>query len=167
MKTTMDFLKANGIVDRIKQEVYLEPEIINKRITKNPKTNEIIRTEWITYRNIEIQSNDVYRIHKTHSKITELLGKEVGVSQSSPQFTYLQLAYKRVDMLAKAARDARVRAEAIAFQARSEVGGVKRVNTGVFQITVPNSIRVRSWGFLRHNHHHERYHCYYGSHFCS
>ena len=146
MKTTMDFLKANGIVDGIKQEVYLGPASINERTTKNPKTNEIIRTEWITYQNIEIQSNDVYRIQKTHSKITELLGKGVRVSPSSPQFTYSRLADKRVDMLAKAAKDARVRAEAIAFQAGSEVGGVKKVNTGVFQITVPNSTRVSSWG---------------------
>ena len=37
-------------------------------------------------------------------------------------------------------------AEAIAFQAGFEVGGVKKVNTGVFQITVPNSTRVSSWG---------------------
>ncbi len=55
-------------------------------------------------------------------------------------------ANKRVDMLAKAAKDARIRAEAIALQAGSEVGGLKKVNTGVFQITVPNSTRVSSWG---------------------
>ena len=44
MKTIMEFLKVNGIVDVIKQEVYLGPASINERITKNPKTNEIIRT---------------------------------------------------------------------------------------------------------------------------
>ncbi len=49
-------------------------------------------------------------------------------------------------MLAKAAKDARVRAEAIAFQERSEQGGVKKVNTIIFQITVPNSRRARIWG---------------------
>ena len=64
---------------------------------------------------------------------------------SRPEFTYSKLADKRVDMLAKAAKDARIRAEAIALQAGSEVG-LKRVNTGVFQITVPNSTKVSSWG---------------------
>ena len=44
MKTIMEFLKVNGIVDVIKQEVYLGPASINERMTKNPKTNEIIRT---------------------------------------------------------------------------------------------------------------------------
>ena len=38
-------------------------------------------------------------------------------------------------------------AEAIALQAGSEVGGLKRVKTRVFQITVPNSTRVSSWGY--------------------
>jgi len=146
IKTTMDFLKENGIENGKHQEVYLGPASISERITKHPKTNEIIRTEWITYQDIEIQSNDVYRIQDAHSKITELLGKGVRVSPSSPKFTYSQLADKRVDMLAKAAKDARIRAEAIAFEAGSEVGGLKRVNTGVFQITVPNSTRVSSWG---------------------
>ena len=45
---------------------------------------------------------------------------------SRPEFTYSKLADKRVDMLAKAAKDARVRAEAIALQAGSEVGGLKK-----------------------------------------
>ena len=142
----MEFLKANGIEDSVKQDVYLGPASISEYKTRNPKTNEIIRTEWITYQNIEIESRDVYKIQKTHSQITELLGKGVRVKPSRPEFTYSKLADKRVDMLAKAAKDARVRAEAIALQAGSEVGGLKRVNTGVFQITVPNSTKVSSWG---------------------
>ena len=104
------------------------------------------RTEWITFQNIEIESKDVYNIQKTHSQITELLGKGVRVKPSRPEFTYSKLADKCVDMLAKAAKDARARAEAIALQAGSQVGGLKRVNTGVFQITVPNSTKVSSWG---------------------
>ena len=96
MKTIMEFLKVNGIVDVIKQEVYLGPARINERKTKNPKTNEIIRTEWITYQNIEIQSNDVYRIQKTHSKITELLGKGVRVSPSSPNLLIQNLQIREL-----------------------------------------------------------------------
>ena len=120
----MEFLKANGIED-VKQDVYLGPASISEYKTRNPKTNEIIRTEWITYQNIEIESRDVYNIQKTHSQITELLGKGVRVKPSRLEFTYSKLADKRVDMLAKAAKDARIRAEAIALEAGSEVGGLK------------------------------------------
>ena len=95
---------------------------------------------------IEIESKDVSKIFKTHRKISELLGKGVLVRPNRPEFTYTKLAEKRVDMLAKATKDARIRAEAIAREAGSNVGEVKRVNTGVFQITVPNSTRVSSWG---------------------
>ena len=143
---TLSFLKDNGIEDGIEHLVYLGPASINEYETKHPKTNEIIRTEWITYQSIEIQSNDVHRIQKTHSKITELLGEGVIVRPSSPEYTYSKLADKRVDMLAKAAKDARLRADAIALETGSEVGGLKKVDTGVFQITVPNSTKVSSWG---------------------
>ena len=146
MKKPMNFLKANGLEDGIEQEVYLEPVSIKEYETKYPKINEIIRTEWFTYQSIELQSNDVYRIQKTHSKITQLLGEGVLVRPSFPEFTYSKLADKKVDRLAKAAKDARIRAEAITLQAGSEVGDLKKVNTGVLQITVPNSTRVSSWG---------------------
>ena len=52
----------------------------------------------------------------------------------------------RVDNLAKATRDAHTRAEAIVSQTGSELGNVRKVNTGGSQITVPNSTRVSSWG---------------------
>ena len=60
--------------------------------------------------------------------------------------TYSKLADRRVDMLAKAAKDARIKAEEIDLQADSEVGGLKRVNTWVFQKTFPNSMKVSGWG---------------------
>ena len=37
------------------------------------------------------------------------------------------------------------RAEALAFEAGFKAGGLKKVNTCVFQITISNSTRVRSW----------------------
>ena len=89
----MEFLKANGIEDSVKQDVYLGPASISEYKTRNPKTNEIIRTEWITYQNIEIESRDVYNIQKTYSQITELLGKGVRVKPSHPEFTYSCLLY--------------------------------------------------------------------------
>ena len=52
-------------------------------MAKSIATTEIIRTERIPYQSIEIQSNNVYRIQKTHSKITELLGDGVLVRPTS------------------------------------------------------------------------------------
>tara|TARA_B100000963_G_C22176848_1_gene472738 strand:- start:96 stop:413 length:318 start_codon:yes stop_codon:yes gene_type:complete len=83
--------------------------------TKHPKTNEIIRTEWITYQSIVIKSNDVYRIPKTHSEITQLHGEGVLIRLSSPEFTYSKLTDKGLDMLGKAAKDSRISGEHWSF----------------------------------------------------
>ena len=114
--------------------------------TKNSKTGEIISTKWVTTQWIEIESDDVFNIDKTYRKMSELLGQGVLIKPNRPKFTYTKLAAKRVDMLSKATKDARIRAEAIVQQAGSSLGTVKKVDTGVFQITVPNSTKVSSWG---------------------
>ena len=143
---TIKFLKANQIENGNGELMDIGPASTTKKEVRNPETGELVSTKWITSQWIEIESKDVSKIFKTHRKISELLGKGVLVSPSRPEFTYTKLAEKRVDMLAKATKDARIRAEAIAREAGSNVGAVKRVNTGVFQITVPNSTRVSSWG---------------------
>ena len=114
--------------------------------TKNSKTGEIISTKWVTTQWIEIESDDVFNIDKTYRKMSELLGQGVLIKPNRPKFTYTKLAAKRVDMLSKATKDARTRAKAIVQQAGSSLGTVKKVDTGVFQITVPNSTKVSSWG---------------------
>ncbi len=143
---TIKFLKANQIKNGNGELMDIGPASTSIKEVRNPETGELVSTKWITSQWIEIESKDVSKIFKTHRKISELLGKGVLVSPSRPEFTYTKLAEKRVDMLAKATKDARIRAEVIAREAGSNVGAVKRVNTGVFQITVPNSTRVSSWG---------------------
>jgi len=146
MKKTIDFLKRYGVKENDSQSVALLPASISKEVTKNSKTGAIISTKWVTTQWIEIESNDVFNIDKTYRKMSELLGKGVLVKPRRPEFTYTKLAAKRVDMLSKATKDARTRAEAIVHQTGSELGSVKTVDTGVFQITVPNSTSVGRWG---------------------
>ena len=143
---TIAFLDRLGVRNNDSQAVALLPASTSTETSKHPKTGEIISKKWVTTQWIEIESNDVFNIDQTYRQISELLGKGVLVSPRRPEFTYTQLATKRVDMLAKATKDAHTRAEAIVYQTGSELGSVRKVNTGVFQITVPNSTRVSSWG---------------------
>ena len=143
---TITFLNHNGVQNNDYQTVALLPVSTSKEISKHPKTGEIISEKWVTTQWIEIESNDVFNIDQTYRKTSELIGKGVLVRPRRPEFTYTKLATKRVDMLAKATKDAHTRAEAIVYQTGSELGNVKKVDTGVFQITVPNSTRVSSWG---------------------
>ena len=146
IEKTLTFLDRYEVNNNDYQSVALLPASTSKEINKNPKTGEIISKKWVTNQWIEIESNDVFNIDQTYRQMSELLGKGVLVRPSRPEFTYTKLAAKRVDMLAKATKDAHTRAEAIVYQTGSELGSVRKVNTGVFQITVPNSTRVSSWG---------------------
>tara|TARA_Y100001968_G_scaffold243043_1_gene226805 strand:- start:713 stop:1009 length:297 start_codon:yes stop_codon:yes gene_type:complete len=91
---------------------------------------------------IEIESNDVFNIDQTYRQMIEPLSEGVLIRPSLPEFTYTKFAAKRVDMLSKATKDAHTRSEDIVYQTGSELGSVRKVNIGVFQITVPNSISV-------------------------
>ena len=146
MQKTINFLNSNGVKTNDYQTVELGPATTSKKVTKNNKTGKIISTNWLTSQWIEIESTDVDNINSVHRKISKLLGQGVMVNPSSPKFTFTKLAGKRIDMLAKATKDARIRAEAIVRETGSTLGSVKKVNTGVFQITVPNSTKVSSWG---------------------
>ena len=118
----MTFLDRYGVNNNDYQTVALLPASTSKEINKNPKTGEIISKKWVTTQWIEIESNDVFNIDQTYRQMSELLGKGVLVSPSRPEFTYTKLAAKRVDMLAKATKDAHTRAEAIVYQTGSELG---------------------------------------------
>ncbi len=146
IRKTIEFLNRNGVRTNDSQSVALLPASTSEVKTKNSKTGEIISTKWVTTQWIEIESDDVFNIDKTYRKMSELLGQGVLIKPNRPKFTYTKLAAKRVDMLSKATKDARTRAEAIVQQAGSSLGTVKKVDTGVFQITVPNSTKVSSWG---------------------
>ncbi len=148
IQKTLKFLEANGIKQGFgkMQSMVLGPANASKKEVRNPETGELVSTTWTTYQWFRIASTDVKNIFKAHQKIGQLLSQGVLVKPNNPEYTYTKLAEKRVDMLAKATADARLRAKAIARQAGSNVGAVKRVDTGVFQITVPNSTRVSSYG---------------------
>ena len=102
----MTFLDRYDVKNNDYQSVALLPASTSKEINKNPKTGEIISKNWVTTQWIEIESNDVFNIDQTYRQMSELLGKGVLVRPSRPEFTYTKLPAKRVDMLAKATKDA-------------------------------------------------------------
>lgn len=65
---------------------------------------------------------------------------------SAPAYLYTKLASIHAEILAEATRDARERAVEIARRAGGDVGSVRRVCTGVFQITPRNSTEMSDYG---------------------
>ena len=93
-----------------------------------------------------ISSGDVDKINRLVGEIPALIGQGVPLTINEPSYTYTKLAEKRVDMLAKATKDARNRAQAIAGQANSSIGPITNADTGTFQITAPNSTDASNSG---------------------
>jgi hypothetical protein len=140
---TTAFLKGRGVAA---EELELEAVKSEREDIRDPRTGDLRATIWTTRQTIQIRSTAVDKIATISREIGELIGQGVPLTINAPAFTYTQLADKRVDMLAKATRDARRRALAIAAEAGASVGPVTKVDTGIFQITAPNSTETSDSG---------------------
>ncbi len=139
----MAFLKGRGVAA---EELQLEAVKSEREDIRDPRTGDLRATIWTTRQTIQIRSTAVDKIATISREIGELIGQGVPLTINAPAFTYTKLADKRVDMLAKATRDARRRALAIAAEAGARVGPVTKVDTGIFQITGPNSTETSDSG---------------------
>ncbi|QPN55807.1 SIMPL domain-containing protein [Synechococcus sp. CBW1107] len=143
VQRTIDFLRQQGIpADAISRN----PIKSDKSEVRDSRTGELQSTTFTTRQQIRISSPEVEKVAAVAQQIGELVGQGVPLTINDPAYTYTRLSEKRVDMLAKATRDARLRAREIARQAGSHIGVITQADTGSFQITVPNSTEMSSFG---------------------
>jgi hypothetical protein len=143
VQRTVEFLKAQGIQP---SEIELGNVKSEQQQVRDPRTGELRSVTWSSTQTVKVSSPNVRKVQAVAGAIAELIGQGVPLTINEPAYTYTKLAEKRVDMLAKATRDARVRAVAIAREAGSGIGPIARADTGTFQITVPNSTEMGSYG---------------------
>jgi hypothetical protein len=143
VQTTVAFLKAQGIGP---DELELDSVKSEKQEVRDPRTGDLRTTSWSTRQAILIGSWNVNKIARISGQIGQLIGQGVPLTINQPAYTFTKLAEKRVDMLAKATRDARVRARAIAQEAGASIGAITNADTGSFQITAPNSTEASDTG---------------------
>ncbi|MDX5338513.1 MAG: SIMPL domain-containing protein [Cyclobacteriaceae bacterium] len=93
-----------------------------------------------------IESKEVEKVEKVSREITELLNQGITFYSQPPRYYYTQLESLKLEMVAKATEDGRVRAERIAENSKSKLGDLVTANMGVFQITGQNSGEDYSWG---------------------
>jgi hypothetical protein len=143
VQQTIVFLTAQGLPAAQIQRDAVRSEREDQR---DPRTNELRSTTWTTRQDIRVSSADVELVRKVAAAAGVLIGQGVPLTINPPAFTYTKLAEKRVDMLAKATRDAAERARAIAREAGSAIGPITNADTGTFQLTAPNSTDVGNSG---------------------
>lgn len=95
---------------------------------------------------VSIESGEVDKIENIVREVTELINEGVELYSPSPEYYYTKLAELKIEMIAAATQDARVRAEQIATNSNASLGHLRNATMGIFQITGQNSSEDYSWG---------------------
>ena len=94
---------------------------------------------------IDIESRDIDKIEALSREITELINSGIEINSSAPSYYYTKLGKLKIEMLALATANARVRAQKIAQNSGGELGKLKYAKLGVFQIIAQNSSEQYTW----------------------
>lgn len=141
------YLKGKGIGDN---ELVFSSIVINKefdtRTDENGRQVSQVFSGYNLTQTVTVQSNNIDKIDKVSREITELIESGIEFNSQSPLFYNTKLAEVKMELLAKASADAKLRAETIAENAGNSLGKLKKASMGVFQITGKNSNEDYSYG---------------------
>ena len=139
MEKTVEYLKEKGIEDDeiVTQSVKSETLYKREPSLSGYVARDVYR-EVSGYRlrqRIEVQSDKVDLVDKTSRSVSELIASGVALESYSPQFIYTKISEVKVEILSKASRDARRRAEEIAKSSGAKLGSVRSARMSPLQIT--------------------------------
>ncbi|WP_026461776.1 SIMPL domain-containing protein [Adhaeribacter aquaticus] len=140
------YLLSKGVNEK---EIVFSAVDIQKNY-RSERLNENMSTEvfdgYTLVQNISIESKEVDKVEKISREITELIDLDIELYSQAPEYFYTRLSELKIEMLAKATADGRLRGTKIADNAGSEIGSLKSANMGIFQITGQNSSESFSYG---------------------
>lgn len=122
----------------------VDTSILYKRNEKGHKTNEI--EAYLVSQKVEVRSYNVQPVTDISRQSTELLDQGIQFISSSPKYFYTKLAELKVEMLAKATKNAKRRAVSMAASTGNKIGLMRSAKMGIFQITPVNSYKVSWYG---------------------
>lgn len=107
-------------------------------------TNEI--SGYRLSQDVSIESNDVDKIDNLSREATELINDGVEITSPTPEFLYTKLGDLKIQMIGRASKDAKDRADQIAESTGNSIGEVRSSRMGVMQINAKNSTEVSDYG---------------------
>jgi uncharacterized protein len=146
MATISAYLKGKGINEK---EIVFSSVDINKdfEVKRDKDDNETtVFTGYTLVQKVNIESKDVDKVELISREITELIDKGIEFYSGRPRYFYTKLADLKIEMLADATKDARIRAEKISDNSDGDIGELTLAEMGIFQITGQNSSEDYSWG---------------------
>lgn len=146
-ETIKSYLESKGISPA---EIVFSSVSIDREFANNyDREGNVVSTYFTGYnltQRVSIESKSVDKVEQISREVTELINSGVEFYSQSPQYYYTKLAELKVEMIARASKDARNRAEKIAANAGGRLGDLKHADMGVFQIVAENSAEDYSWG---------------------
>ena len=141
------YLKGKGVTDAemVFSAVSIDKDFDEKYDDDGKKIGSVF-AGYNLRQSVTVDSKDINKVEKISREITELIESGIEFNSSPPSYYYTKLSELKVDLLAKASADAKLRAETIAMNSNSSLGKIKKANMGVFQITGQNSNEDYSYG---------------------
>lgn len=145
-KAVKSFLKNKGMEEK---EIIFSAVNMNKeydyRYDQNGNGYQVFTGHRLS-QNIEIESKEVEKVEAVSREITDLINQGVEINSFPPNYYYTGLSELKIEMIASATEDARLRAERIAENSNADLGGLQSAQMGIFQIIGQNSNEDYSWG---------------------
>jgi uncharacterized protein len=138
------YLVSKGIADNQITISAITSQTLHGRTADGEETGQI--TGYSLRQELEIRSTEVDKIAQIAREATELINQGILIESLPPEFHYTKLGDLKIEMLAEAAKDAKVRAEQIAKSTGSSIGSVRSARMGVLQITPADSNEVSGEG---------------------
>ena len=138
------YLVGKGIAENQITVSSIASQTLHGKTSDGQETSEV--TGYSLRQELSVRSNEVDKIEKIARESTELINQGILIESMAPEYSYTQLGSLKIEMLAEAAKDAKVRAEQIAQSTGSSIGSVRTARMGVLQITAAGSNEVSDSG---------------------
>lgn len=139
------WLREKGVAaDQVKVES-IETSQQHPRDKEGQPVEDVV-TGYVMKQQIRVRSTEVDKIEKLAREATELLEQGIVIESYAPEFHYTRLATLKIEMLAEASRDARVRADQIAGATGSRIGALRNARMGVMQINAADETETDAEG---------------------
>jgi uncharacterized protein len=117
---------------------------INYVWTEQGMTTEI--ASYSAFRALRVRTDDVALVDRLSRDFGQLLATGIGVTAWQPEYLISDLPALRPQLQAAAVEDALTRAEAMLAVVGGEVGTVRSIRSGPFQVSAPDSVDVSDFG---------------------
>ena len=138
------YLISKGVAENQITISSISSTTLHEKNSDGEETGQI--TGYSLRQELMVRSTDVDKIEKLAREATELINQGILLESNPPEYLYTKLGDLKIEMLAEAAKDAKVRAQQIAASTGSSIGSVRTARMGVMQITPADSNDVSDSG---------------------